>query len=168
MRKQDAGWPVAVTVAPARGAADVEAAAALIRDYVASLGIDLSFQGFDAEIADLSTKYSPPTGELLLARDEDAAPFGCVGVAAFRARPGACEMKRLYVRGTARGTGAGRALGEASIAAARALGYREMLLDTLSTMAPAIALYRALGFEPVPAYYLNPVPGAVYFRKALR
>ena len=77
-------------------------------------------------------------------------------------------MKRLYVRGTARGTGAGRALGDASIAAARALGYGEMLLDTLSTMAPAIALYRALGFEPVPAYYHNPVPGAVYFRKALR
>ncbi len=76
-------------------------------------------------------------------------------------------MKRLFLRDAARRTGAGRALAEASIAAARALGYREMLLDTLASMAPAIALYRALGFEGVPAYYDNPVPGAVYFWKAL-
>ena len=156
-----------MTVAPARGPADLDAAAALIRDYVAGLGLDLSFQDFDAEIADLSALYAPPGGELLLARAGDGAPLGCIGVKAFPARPGACEMKRLYVRDAVRGTGAGRALAEASIAAARALGYREMLLDTLASMTAALALYRALGFEPVPAYYHNPVPGAVYFRKGL-
>ncbi len=159
---------MAVVIAPARSAADLDAAAALIRGYVASLGIDLSFQGFDAEIADLSAKYAPPAGELLLARGEDGTAIGCIGVAAFRPRPGACEMKRLTVRDAARGRGAGRALAEASIVAARDLGYREMLLDTLSSMAPAVALYRALGFESVPAYYHNPVPGALFFRKALR
>lgn len=156
-----------LAILPARTAVDLADAAALIREYVAWLGIDLSFQGFDAEIADLAAKYHPPAGELLLARGGDGAALGCVGVKALPGRPGACEMKRLYLRDAARGTGAGRALAEASIAAARALGYREMLLDTLSSMAPAVALYRALGFEGVPAYYDNPVPGAVYFRLTL-
>ncbi|WP_237477629.1 GNAT family N-acetyltransferase [Lichenibacterium dinghuense] len=159
---------MALAITPARTAADLAEAGVLIREYVAWLGLDLSFQHFDAEIADLAARYAPPAGELLLARGEDGAPLGCVGVKALPARPGACEMKRLYLRDAARGTGAGRALAEASIAAARALGYREMLLDTLSSMAPAVALYRALGFESVSAYYVNPVPGAVYFRMALR
>ena len=158
---------MAVAIAPARTAADLAEAGALIREYAAWLGLDLSFQGFDAEMADLSARYAPPAGELLLARGDDGAALGCVGVKALAGRPGACEMKRLYLRDAARGTGAGRMLAEASIAAARALGYREMLLDTLRSMAPAIALYRALGFEPVAAYYANPVPGAVYFRLAL-
>jgi ribosomal protein S18 acetylase RimI-like enzyme len=156
-----------VAIAPARTPADLADAGALIRDYVAWLGIDLSFQGFDAEIADLSRTYAPPAGDLLLARGDDGAALGCVGVRTLAGRPGACEMKRLYVRDAARGTGAGRALAEASVAAARALGYREMLLDTLDSMALALALYRGLGFASVPAYYDNPVPGAVYFRKVL-
>ena len=156
-----------VNIAPVRSTADLDAAATLIRDYVAWLGIDLSFQNFDAEIADLPAKYAPPTGELLLARSADGNSLGCVGVAMFRRRPGACEMKRLTVRDAARGTGVGRMLAKTSIAAATALGYREMLLDTLSTMTPAVSLYRALGFVPVPAYCHNPVPGVVFFRKVL-
>lgn len=69
--------------------------------------------------------------------------------------------------GMPRGTGTGRALAAAAVAAAVSLGYREMLLDTLSTMSSAIAIYRALGFEAIPAYYDNPVPGAVFFAKPL-
>jgi ribosomal protein S18 acetylase RimI-like enzyme len=157
-----------VAIEPVRSAADAVAVGALIQEYVAWLGLDLSFQNYDAEIADLSAKYAPPTGGLFLARGEDGGqPLGCVGITAFRAMPGACEMKRLYVRDAARGTGAGRALAAAAISAAASLGYCEMLLDTLSTMASAVGLYRALGFEPIPAYYDNPVPGAIYFRKVL-
>jgi ribosomal protein S18 acetylase RimI-like enzyme len=155
-----------VVIQPVRSDADLDAAGQLIREYVDWLGIDLSFQNFDAEIADLSAKYAPPTGELFLARREDGQFLGCAGVTSSN-RPGACELKRLYVRDAARGTGTGRALVAAAVAAAVSLGYREMLLDTLSTMSSAIGLYRALGFETIPPYYDNPVPGAVFFAKPL-
>jgi len=153
-----------VVIQPVRSDADLDAAGQLIREYVDWLGIDLSFQNFDAEIADLSAKYAPPTGELFLARREDGQLLGCAGVTCF-SRPGACELKRLYVRDAARGTG--RALAAAAVAAAVSLGYREMLLDTLSTMSSALGLYRALGFETIPPYYDNPVQGAVFFAKPL-
>ncbi len=151
-----------VVIQPARSDADLDAAGQLIREYVDWLGIDLSFQNFDAEIADLSAKYAPPTGELFLARREDGQFLGCAGVTS-SSRPGACELKRLYVRDAARGTGTGRALAAAAVS----LGYREMLLDTLSTMSSAIGLSRTLGFETIPPYYDNPVPGAVFFVKPL-
>jgi putative acetyltransferase len=145
-----------VEIAPALSEADVEAVRALLLEYQASLGVDLSFQDFAGEVAALPGAYAPPSGTLLLAR-RDSAVLGCVGV-----RPldsGRCEMKRLYVRPSGRGLGLGRFLAERAVAYARAAGYRQMLLDTLPTMRDAQALYERLGFVDVPAYRANPVAG---------
>jgi ribosomal protein S18 acetylase RimI-like enzyme len=76
-------------------------------------------------------------------------------------------MKRLYVRGAGRGTGAGRALAEAAVAEGRRMGYAAMRLDTLSTMKAAITLYRALGFKEIAAYYETPIAGTVFMHKDL-
>jgi ribosomal protein S18 acetylase RimI-like enzyme len=154
-----------ISILPARSATDYADAARVIRAYAKSLPFPLDFQGFDREIADLAAEYGPPTGELLIARRAAAETLGCVGV-----RPlagDACEMKRLYVLPTARGLGLGRTLAVRIIDAARHLGYRRMRLDTIQTMAPAMALYRSLGFLEIPAYYDNPVPGARYFELML-
>jgi ribosomal protein S18 acetylase RimI-like enzyme len=127
---------------------DRDAVAALLREYEAALGVSLCFQDFKAEIAGLPGDYAPPRGLMLLARaaaGEDL--LGCVALRAVPAEPERCEMKRMYVREAARGSGLGRALAVAVMEEARRLGYRRMGLETLPHLAAAQALYRSLGFR---------------------
>jgi ribosomal protein S18 acetylase RimI-like enzyme len=140
--------------------------AALFREYAASLAVDLSYQQFEAEVAALPGPYVPPAGALLLAVSPVDEPLGCVALRPL-AEPGACEMKRLYARPAARGTGVGHALAVAAVQAATAAGYRAMCLDTLPTMYTAQALYRRLGFEITPPYYDTPIAGTIFMRKML-
>ncbi|KIW12812.1 hypothetical protein PV08_07999 [Exophiala spinifera] len=198
------------TITPVRTPDQVKEAVTLFRAYADSLGFDLGFQNFDAEMAGMPGKYSPPTGELLLARsnDDGQAILGCVGLrplpspspsssssssadahadadaninnahththththtststGAFTTQ--ICEMKRLYVTPSGRGMGVGKALAAEIIAVARRLGYSEMRLDTLSSMVAALAMYRALGFEEIPAYYDTPLEGTHFLSLAL-
>ncbi|MEQ1727474.1 MAG: GNAT family N-acetyltransferase [Vicinamibacterales bacterium] len=155
-----------VSLIVASGAAHFADARALFEEYAAQLGVDLCFQGFSAELAVLPEMYAAPTGRLLLAI-QDGQTLGCVGVRRLKSDPEACEMKRLYVREAARGTGLGRRLAEASLAAARELGYRRIVLDTLATMTAARALYAQLGFTDRTPYYDNPMPGVAYLERAL-
>ena len=149
-----------------REARDIPVIAALFRDYAAGLGVDLAYQGFDAELASLPGKYQPPRGELLLAETAAGAPIGCVGLRGLDA-PGVCEMKRLFVCASARGLGLGRRLALRLIEIARERGYREIRLDTLASMAAAQALYRELGFLPIAPYFDSPVDGNQFFSKVL-
>ncbi|SHJ08437.1 Acetyltransferase (GNAT) family protein [Roseomonas rosea] len=153
-------------IGPARGAADLAAVAQLFRDYAASLGIDLGFQGFEAELAGLPGRYAPPGGALLLARGEAGDPLGCVALRQIGGE-GACEMKRLYVAPTARGLGLGRALVEAILAEAARLGHAEMRLDSLPSMTGAIALYRSMGFTPIAPYYATPIAGTMFLARRI-
>ena len=131
----------------------------LFQEYAASLGFDLGFQHFDAELACFPEQYSLPSGNLFIAR-LDAQSIGCVGVRFLE--EGICEMKRLYVRPDFRGNNAGRKLGEAAIQAGKDLGYERMRLDTLSSMEIANGLYRSLGFREIEPYRHNPLEGVLY------
>lgn len=145
----------------AASAADFDIARTLFQEYAAEIKIDLCFQGFAAELGDLPAMYGPPDGCLLLGRDGDR-PVGCGALRRFR--PDACEMKRLYVRPEARGSGLGRQLAQALVGRARELGYAQMYLDTLADMRAARAVYGSLGFLQTGAYYDNPLSAAVYMR----
>jgi GNAT superfamily N-acetyltransferase len=153
-------------IRPVQSAADLAGTVALFTAYANSLGVDLAYQGFAAEMAAMPGKYAPPDGALLLARGAEGEPIGCVGL-----RPidpaGCCEMKRLYVATQARGLGLGKALVEAIVAEAQRIGYREIRLDTLPTMDEAIGLYLKLGFEQIDPYYVTPIAGTRFMAKRL-
>lgn len=144
---------------------DLPDVAALFRAYAAELPIDLALQGFEAELAGLPGDYAPSRGAILIARDADGAALGCIGLRPLDHR--ICEMKRLYVHPAARQTGLGKALAVAVIEAAQRRGYREMKLDTLAQLEPAVALYRSLGFAPIAPYGDHPYEGTLCFGRML-
>ena len=143
---------------------DVAAVRGLLEEYASALGVDLGFQQFDRELAELPGAYAAPGGILLVAR-RGGETVGCVGVRALD--DGTCELKRLYVRPSERGAGTGRALTLAALAEARRLGHRRVLLDTLPGMEAAQRLYVELGFRDVPPYTSNPVDGARFLELLL-
>jgi len=154
-----------VNIVQAQSPEDIDRARELFEEYVAGLGINLCFQNFEKELAELPGEYVPPTGRLFLAFDGDQIS-GCVALRGLD--DGACEIKRLYVRPEFRGKGLGRELTEAVIDAARELGYERVRLDTLpGKMGRAIAIYLSLGFREIEAYYHNPVAGATFMELLL-
>ena len=155
---------VPVEIQEVRDAAGIGQVAMLFREYADSLDFPLDFQDFDQELRTLPGRYDPPMGELLIARVAGKVA-GCVGMRPLE--PGACEMKRLYVRPAFRGLGIGRALARAIIDRAQSRGYERMRLDTVPSMTTAQALYRSMGFVEIPAYRYNPIPGTVYLELSL-
>jgi putative acetyltransferase len=146
----------------------IEAARTLFHEYAGSLGIDLRFQHFEAELASLPGDYAPPAGALLLATvDGEIAGCGAMRPLPDADYTNACEMKRLYVRRAYRRFGLGRVLAQALMDVASAAGYSAMLLDTLDDMEAARGLYASLGFQDIPPYYFNPIPGAHYLKADL-
>jgi carbonic anhydrase len=165
-----AGYLVPMKLIQVQSAAEVSRARELFEEYAAWLGLNLCFQNFDKELAELPGAYVPPSGRLFLAIEDDQIA-GCVALRKIDAgeiSEAVCEMKRLYVRPAFRGTGLGRMLTETVIENAREIGYARMRLDTLpGKMDRAIAMYRSLGFEDIERYYNNPVEGAAFMELKL-
>jgi len=155
-----------VSIEQAANIDSIAQARILFEEYQAALGVDLGFQDFENELANLPGQYAAPGGRLLLA-SADGVVAGCV---ALRPLSGddACEMKRLFVRPAFRAHSIGRMLAERAIAEARSIGYRRMCLDTLPTMGRAQQLYEVLGFREIEPYRHNPIVGTKYLGLVLQ
>jgi putative acetyltransferase len=133
----------------------------MFREYAAWIGGDFWVNDFEDELAALPGYYHA----LLIARDDAGELVGSVAVK--RLPDGAAELKRLYVRPPARGTGLGRTLAAAAIERARELGYATIRLDTLPRMESARRIYASLGFVPGEPYSDNPIPNVLWLELQL-
>lgn len=138
---------------PAESGVDLVHGRELFTEYAVSLNIDLGFQDFERELAELPGEYTPPEGRLRVALDGTEVAE-CVALR--KITDGVCEMKRLYARPKFRGKGVGRGLALQSIEEARKIGYDTMRLDTPPSMNEAISLYQSLGFQRIEPYRHNP------------
>lgn len=154
-----------LTIKQAETQTEIDAARILFREYESWLGLDLCFQGFEAELAGLLGKYALPDGRLLLAY-WNSELAGCVAMR--KLADGICEMKRLFVRDQFRGRKIGQSLIVSLIDAARASGYNTMRLDTFPPrMEKAVSLYESHGFMPIARYYDNPHERVLFMELAL-
>ncbi len=144
----------------------IEETRRLFREYEAWLGVDLCFQSFETELANLPDKYAPPTGRLFLAVINEKVA-GCIALR--KIDDETCEMKRLFVREDFRGFGLGKTLIEKLFAEAKKIGYKRMRLDTLPDKMPkAVELYRSYGFQEIAPYYENPYKETLFMEKVLQ
>lgn len=137
---------------------------AIISEYIAWLDMDLSYRGFAPEMARFDQLFTLPSGFFLMAKSGEEIA-GCVGL--LRHSPSTAEVKRLYVRPGYRGQQLGEKLIAGLIERATALAYERLILDAVPQTHFAQQLYRKLGFEEIPPYYANPVPGTRFFGLAL-
>jgi ribosomal protein S18 acetylase RimI-like enzyme len=154
-----------ITLATADEPGLIDVARQLFREFAETLGVDLCFQNFEAEVDGLPGEYAAPAGALLVAL-LDGLPAGCGALRPLHGTdyPNACEMKRLYVPRAFRRFGLGRLIAQQLIDLAMQAGYSTLLLDTLDDMEAARGLYASLGFQEIPPYYYNPIPGAHYLK----
>ncbi|MFY9939339.1 MAG: GNAT family N-acetyltransferase [Silvibacterium sp.] len=150
-------------------AAIVQAARELLLEYgrfvLAAKGpAQFCFGALEDESNGLPGSYQAQGGELLLAFvDGEAA--GCVGYRAMTNRPGACEMKRLWVRSAFRGQGLGERLTLEVFERARSAGYSAVYLDTVpEAMGPAYQMYLRNGFTLCDRFNDSVVEGIVYMQ----
>lgn len=133
---------------------------ALFTEYAREIGIDLGFQGFEQELAELPGCYQAAHGVILLA-ETDGQLAGCVALRPLADR--IAELKRMYVRPRYRGCGIAGCLADEVISRALQAGYSSIRLDTLAVMTAARGLYERLGFTRIESYYNNPLPDVAYY-----
>jgi ribosomal protein S18 acetylase RimI-like enzyme len=125
-----------------------------------------------ADIAALPHPYVAPSGVLLVAlrsgaeAPDDAAALGCGGLLALDT-PGDAEIKRVYVRPSARGEGIGEALTRELMHFAVRLGFTRVRLDTAPELTTAIRLYERLGFKHIAPYKAGLLPDAVCMERSV-
>lgn len=159
-------------------AEDLEAVKALYTAYSIFVGVDLTFQNYQAEFDGLPGKYTAAYGgALFVAERVDTSTIDAItglpqreviGSIAFRSlNETRCELKRLYVKPDARGLKAGHLLVDTALDEAKRQGYRSIVLDSLDWMSSALAIYERAGFVTIEPYYFNPHQGVVFLEKII-
>jgi len=129
---------------------DDAAMAAIIRAVMPEFGADgPGFAIHDAEVDAMCVAYAQPRCSYFVV-ERDGVVVGGGGVAPLAGgEADVCELRKMYFLPQARGIGAGTAMMQRCLDAARAHGFRRCYLETLTGMDAAQALYQRSGFVPI-------------------
>lgn len=132
-------------------AADEAAMAAIIRTVMPEFGAGgAGFAIHDPEVNAMHAAYAHPRHAYFVV-ERSGVVMGGAGVAPLAgADPSICELRKMYFLPELRGCGAGPALLQQCLDSARAFGFRQCYLETLTGMDRAQNLYRRFGFQPIP------------------
>jgi putative acetyltransferase len=136
----------------------------VIREYVRWLDMDLSYRGFESEMASFERVFTLPSGMFFIA-EADGEIAGCAGL--LRHTDETAEVKRLYVRERYRGRSLGEQLVSTVIKKSRLLGFSKLILDAVPQTKFAQKLYERMGFTETVPYYANPAEGTRFFEMRL-
>lgn len=154
-----------ITTKVCKTISDFEKAKKITEDYIEWLGMDLTFQNIENELAGFKEMYSLPKGCYLIAFTENGDIAGGVGLREFTLY--ICEMKRLYVYPNYLRQGIGETLCKEIISQAKRLRYLKMRLDTIDKLEAANKLYEKLGFYKIESYRENPDKSARFMELKL-
>ena len=131
---------------------DDAAMAAIIRAVMPEFGaIGAGFAINDPEVDWMSRAYAQPRSAYFVV-ERDGAVLGGGGVAPLQGGDGdTCELRKMYFLPQARGLGAGSAMMERCLQAARGFGFTRCYLETLCGMDAAMRLYERSGFRRIDA-----------------
>ena len=126
------------------------AMAAIVRAALKEHGLDKPGTAyFDASLDSLSAYYDRPGRAYYVLLDGETV-VGGVGVAEFDDLPGGCELQKLYLAPAFRGRGLGSRMIRFIEDRARALGYKQIYLETHTALSAALHVYERCGYRPIP------------------
>ncbi len=124
--------------------------AAIIRTVMPEFGaVGSGFAIGDPEVDWMSRAYAQPRCAYFVV-ERDGVVLGGGGVAPLAGGDGdTCELRKMYFLPQARGHGAGTAMMQRCLQAARDFGFRQCYLETLHGMDAAMKLYERSGFRRI-------------------
>jgi putative acetyltransferase len=131
---------------------DRERVAELVFGILAEFGLVSDLETTDADLQDLEANYLQRGGLFEVIEDSRANLLGSFGL--YPINKTICELRKMYFIPSARGLGLGKYVLERAIARARALGFKQIVLETSSKLIAANRLYTKFGFKPVDSDHL--------------
>ncbi len=126
---------------------DNKALAKIIRDSLKEFKADKPGTVYFDETTDCLSDVFKTNGSIYFVAVMDGEIVGGGGIyPTANLQPGTCELVKLYLAANARGKGVGKLLMEKCIAAANALGYKKIYLETMPELTIAIPMYEKMGF----------------------
>lgn len=131
---------------------DRERVAELVFGVLAEFGLEADPETTDADLQDIEANYPRRGGLFEVIEDERADLLGSFGL--YPLNKTTCELRKMYFIPSVRGLGLGKYLLERAIARAKALGFKQIVLETSSKLIAANHLYAQFGFKPVKSDHL--------------
>ncbi|MDQ2922455.1 MAG: GNAT family N-acetyltransferase [Acidobacteriota bacterium] len=131
---------------------DRERVAELVFGVLADYGLRPDPESTDADLQDIEANYLQRGGLFELIEDGEANLLGSVGL--YPIDQNTCELRKMYLIPSARGLGLGKHILKRTIARARELGFKRIVLETSSKLIAANHLYIRFGFKPIESDHL--------------